>query len=85
MTPNENMENVLNWFEDTDTVNYISGILAYDFEITDVEKGIEDIEKAYKKHNLITRRNEIINKLNDNTISKEEVYKFRKRIKRYNN
>ena len=72
LTPNENMENVLNWFEDTDTVNYISGILAYDFEISDVEKGIEDIEKAYKKHNLITRRNEIINKLNDNTISKEE-------------
>ena len=47
--------------------------LAYDFEITDVEKGIEDIEKAYKKENLTSRRNEIINKLNDSTISKDEA------------
>ena len=80
LTPNDNSDIVLNWFEDTDIINYISGILAYDFEINDVEKGIEDIEKVYKKENLIARRNEIINKLNDNTISKEEATNLGKEL-----
>ena len=48
LSPDESSDNVLNWFEDNDIINYISGILAYDFEINDVEKGIEDIEKVYK-------------------------------------
>lgn len=77
---NENSDNVLNWFDDNDIINYISGILAYDFEINDVEKGIEDIEKVYKKENLIVRRNEIINKLNDNTISEEEATNLGKEL-----
>lgn len=80
LSTEESADNVLNWFEDTDIINYISGILAYDFEINDVEKGIEDIEKVYKKENLITRRNEIINKLNDNTISKEEATNLGKEL-----
>ena len=80
LSPDESSDNVLNWFEDNDIINYISGILAYDFEINDVEKGIEDIEKVYKKENLITRRNEIINKLNDNTISKEEATNLGKEL-----
>ena len=80
LSSDESSDNVLNWFEDTDIINYISGILAYDFEINDVEKGIEDIEKVYKKENLITRRNEIINKLNDNTISKEEATNLGKEL-----
>lgn len=80
LSPNENVDNVLNWFEDNDTINYISGILAYDFEIVDVEKGIEDIEKAYKKNYLVARRNEIINKLNDQTISKEEALNLGKEL-----
>ena len=80
LSPNENVDNVLNWFEDNVTINYISGILAYDFEIVDVEKGIEDIEKAYKKNYLVARRNEIINKLNDQTISKEEASNLGKEL-----
>src|SRR5699024_6224690 len=80
LSTEESADNVLNWFENTDIINYISGILAYDFEINDVEKGIEDIEKVYKKENLIARRNEIINKLNDNTISKEEATNLGKEL-----
>ena len=80
LSPNESIDNVLNCFEDSDTINYISGILTYDFEISDVEKGIEDIEKSYKKNNLVARRNEIINKLNDKTISKEEAESLGKEL-----
>ena len=80
LSPDESSDNVLNWFEDNDIINYISGILAYDFEINDVEKGIEDIEKIYKKENLIVRRNEIINRLNDSSISKEEATNLGKEL-----
>ena len=58
-------ENVLDWFEDDQIINYISGILAYDFEISDVNKAIEDIEKSYLKESKIIRRNEIIKLLED--------------------
>ena len=80
LSANDNNEDVLNWFEDEETINYISGILAYDFEISDVEKGIEDIEKSYQKYILTNRRNEIITKLNDNTISKEESMNLGKEL-----
>lgn len=70
----KNMENVLEWFEDTDTVNYISGILAYDFEITDIKKAIQDIEKNYLKEKMIAKRNNIIKMLeNKEDYAQEEV------------
>ncbi len=60
-----NIENVVDWFNDEEIVNYISGILAEDFEITDEEKAIEDIERIYLKERKIARRNEIISLLNN--------------------
>ncbi len=67
LTSNLETDNVIGWFEDEQIINYISGILAYDFEITDVQKAIEDIEKNYMKENKIRNRNEIISKLEDKT------------------
>lgn len=80
LSTSETVEDVLNWFDDDETINYISGILAYDFEISDVEKGIEDIEKSYQKNDLVARRNEIINKLNDKALPKEEAMALGKEL-----
>ena len=80
LSTSETVEDVLNWFDDNETINYISGILAYDFEISDVEKGIEDIEKSYQKNDLVARRNEIINKLNDKALPKEEAMALGKEL-----
>ena len=80
LSTNESIEKILNWFEDAEIVNYITGILAYDFELTDINKGIEDIENVYKKNELVRRRDEIINKLNDKTISKEEAIELGKEL-----
>lgn len=80
LSTNESVEKILNWFEDAEIVNYITGILAYDFELTDINKGIEDIENVYKKNELVKRRDEIINKLNDKTISKEEAIELGKEL-----
>lgn len=76
----ENIENVLNWFEEDGIINYISGILAYDFEITDVNKGIKNIEDTYKKEKLVKRKNYIVNKLNDSNLSKEEASELGKEL-----
>ena len=80
LTTNENVENILNWFEDNEVINYITGILAYDFELTDIEKGIEDIENVYKKNALVKRRDKIINKLNDSTLAKDEALELGKEL-----
>lgn len=76
MEENLNTENVLDWFTDEDLINYISEILAYDFEITDTNKAIEDVEKDYLKEVKIARRNEIIKELENREISSEEKVKL---------
>ncbi len=61
-----NCENIIEQFDDENIINYLSGILAYDFEINDVEKAIVDIEKAYLRESKIDRRNFIIHELENN-------------------
>ncbi len=74
---NANIENIVDWFDDQEIVNYISGILADDFEIVDVNKAIEDIEKVYLKERKIKRRNEIIQKLgNKENLDSDEADKL---------
>ena len=70
---NINIENILDLFEDEITVNYLSGIMSSDFEITDVDKCIEDVLVAYRKELLLQRRNEILGKIDNNDLTKEEV------------
>lgn len=70
---NINIENILDLFEDEITVNYLSGIMSSDFEITDVDKGIEDVLVTYRKELLLQRRNEILGKIDNNDLAKEEV------------
>lgn len=59
-------------FEDEEVINHITGIMAQDYEIEKTDKGIEDILKKYKKEKLISRRDEIINLIENSEISNEE-------------
>lgn len=70
---NINIENILDLFEDEITVNYLSGIMSSDFEITDVDKCIEDVLVAYRKELLLQRRNEILGKIDNSNLTKKEV------------
>lgn len=70
---NINIENILDLFDDEITVNYLSGIMSSDFEITDVNKCIEDVLVAYRKELLLQRRNEILGKIDNSNLTKEEV------------
>ena len=72
------VDEILDWF-DEEEVNYLSGIIATDFEINDVNKAIEDIEKLYLKEGKIAKRDEIIEKLSDKeNLSEGEITQLEK-------
>lgn len=72
---------ILNSFEDDEIINYLSGIMASDFEITDVNKATDDMISIYIKEKLTARRNEIIRKLeNTSELSNEEITNLEKEL-----
>lgn len=69
-----NNTNVLDLFEDEDIINFLTWVMAYDFEITEVDKAIDDILNNYEKEKLISVRNEIIQALeNTDNLTNEEI------------
>lgn len=63
---NSNINRILDQFEDEKIINHLTEIMAYDFEITDFDKAIEDLITIYEKDKLIQRRNEILKQLDEN-------------------
>ena len=69
-----NMANILDFFVEEEIVNYLSGIMADDFGIADINKCIEDLLNIYNKERLVNKRNDIIKKLeNASNMTSEEV------------
>lgn len=76
-----NIDNIIDWFqEDEEIVNYLTGIIAYDFGITDVNKGITDILNAYKKEKVIVQKNQIIKQLENTNLTQEEVNSLERKL-----
>lgn len=75
-----NIDNILDWFEEEEIINYLTSIMAYDFEITEVNKCIEDILNIYLKEKLIKDRNNIINRLENKELAKEEVANYERQL-----
>lgn len=71
----ENSEKILQLIsniEDEEIQSHVSQILVTDYEITSVQKCIEDVIKIYNKDKLQKRKLEIIRLLEDNTLGEEE-------------
>ena len=65
---------ILNYFEEQNIIDHISGIMSYDFEISDLNKCIEDVVNTYEKDKLIYRRQEILDIIkNGQGFSEEEL------------
>jgi len=77
---NSNISNVLDLFEDEKIINHLSGIMAIDMDIADIDKTINDIINMYKKEKLVEEKNLIIKKLEDKTLSKEEQQELENRL-----
>ena len=76
-----NSNNVLDYFTDPEIINYLSGIMAYDFEITDINKCVEDLINIYTKEKLVNMRNIIIKQLDDTkNLTKEEIVDLEKKL-----
>ena len=54
--------------------------MAEDYEITEIDKGIDDILNLYKKEKLVCERNLIIEKLEDNSLTEQEKQTFEKKL-----
>ena len=66
--------NVLDLFQDDDIINFLTWVMAYDFEIVEVDKAIEDILNNYEKDKYISIRNEIVQTLeNTDNLTEEEI------------
>ena len=78
---NTNTISILDDFKEEEIVNHLSGIMATDFEITELKKCIDDVITNYEKDKLITKRNDIIKKLeNTNELTKDEVANLEKEL-----
>ena len=65
---------ILNYFEEQNIIDHISGIMSYDFEISDLNKCIEDVVNTYEKDKIINRRQEILDIIkNGQGFSEEEL------------
>lgn len=74
-------ENILDYFEEEDIINYLSGIMADDFGVSDIDKCIEDLINIYNKEKLVNLRNSIIKKLeNTENINKDEVNELERKL-----
>lgn len=59
-------------FTDENIINHLSEIMAEDYEISDVDKCIEDIINSYKKETIIEYRDSILKELDNQNITNEE-------------
>ena len=78
---NSNINNILDLFaDDEQIVNALTGIMADDYEIENNEKALEDIINNYQKEKLISRRNEIIQNLNDADLDRQKASELEKEL-----
>ena len=78
---NSNINHILNCFQDDENImNELSWIMAYDFEIVEVNKCIDDIISLYGRERLITERNKIIKDLDKDNIGNDERENLEKRL-----
>ena len=80
MDSGKDILNVLDSFQEQEIINQITKIMADDYEITDIDKCIEDVINSYNKERLITKRNEILLKLDDKNNTKEEMVSLEKEL-----
>lgn len=75
-----NIKNVLDLFEEEEIVNHITYIMAYNFEITDVKKAIDDIVNIYEKEKATDEKNKILMQLENKNIGQEEQRRLEERL-----
>lgn len=74
------INNIIDTIEDEQLIGHLSSIMADDYEISDIDKCIEDIINSYNKERMITRRNEILLEIENINHTKEEIGNLEKEL-----
>ena len=69
---NSNINNILDTVQEEEILNHITKLMADDYNIQDINKAIIDIINIYEKEKMITKRNQLLEKLEDKSLTKEE-------------
>ena len=78
---NSNTTSIMDKFQDEETISYLSWIMSNDFEITELNKCLEDLLASYYKENLIEQRNQILKELeNVEGKTQEEIHILEKTL-----
>ena len=70
---NSNITSILDNFDDQEIVNKITAMMTEQVDETEIDKYIQDISNLYDKDKLIERRNEILEKLKNPNLDKNEI------------
>lgn len=71
---------VISLFSDENIINHLTEIMSEDYEISDVNKCIEDIINSYKKETIIEYRDSILKELDNQSITEEERQNLEKEL-----
>lgn len=77
---NSNINNILDYFSQEEVVSRLAKIMTHDYEIKDIEKATTDVINIYEKERLLEERNNIIDKLKDQSINKEDISILEKQL-----
>lgn len=77
---NTNIDNILTNVEDSDFQASLSEIIFSEYEINSVQKFTEDIINNYEKNKLNFRKLEILRKINDTSLTKDEIASLEKEL-----
>ena len=77
---NSNINSVITSLEDEELINHITYILAYDFEITDINKAVLDLIQSFDREKTLSERNNILKKLEDNNLDKNEQQELERKL-----
>ncbi len=74
------INNILDTIEDEQLIGHLSSIMADDYEISDIDKCIEDVINSYNKERIIMRRNEILLELENTSHTKDDIVNLEKEL-----
>ena len=72
---NININSLLNLFEQSD-VDYITGIMSENLEITDINKGSKDLVLHFQKYKLLEKKSLILKQISSGNLSSEDSKKL---------
>lgn len=77
---NTNIYSQLNNIEDVEIQSALSEIMVAEYEINSSKKFIEDIINNYDRNKLLARKDELLLKINDQNLAKDEMAKLEKEL-----